>query len=61
MGPATTDVRALLGGAAFSFLTPALTLAVALCMRPEFEEKVKTVRLLAANFVLIECRYNDPR
>ena len=35
-------------------------LAVALCMRPEFEDKVKTDRLTAADFVMIECRYNDP-
>ena len=37
-----------------------LYLAVALCLRPEFEEKVKTGRLTAADFVMIECRYNDP-
>ena len=35
-------------------------LAVALCMREEFEHKVKTGRLTAADFVMIECRYNDP-
>ena len=35
-------------------------LAVALCLRPEFEEKVKTGRLTADDFVMIECRYNDP-
>ena len=35
-------------------------LAVALCMREEFEDKVKTGRLTAADFVMIECRYNDP-
>lgn len=37
-----------------------LYLAVALCMRDEFEEKVKRGRLTAADLVLIECRYNDP-
>ena len=35
-------------------------LAVALCLRPEFEEKVKTGRLSAADLVMIECCYNDP-
>ena len=35
-------------------------LAVARCLRPEFEDKVKTGRLTAADLVLIECRYNDP-
>ena len=35
-------------------------LAVALCMREEFEHKVKTGRLTAADLVMIECRYNDP-
>ena len=35
-------------------------LAVALCMRQEFEHKVKTGRLTAADLVMIECRYNDP-
>ena len=35
-------------------------LAVALCMREELEEKVRTGRLTAADFVMIECRYNDP-
>ena len=35
-------------------------LAVALCLRVEFEEKVKTGRLSVADLVLIECRYNDP-
>ena len=31
-------------------------LAVALCMCEEFEESVKTGRLTAADFVMIECR-----
>ena len=35
-------------------------LAVALCMREEFEDKVKTGCLTAADFGMIECRYNDP-
>ena len=35
-------------------------LAVALCMREEFNDKVATGRLTAADFVMIECRYNDP-
>ena len=35
-------------------------LAVALCMREEFEERVNSGRLSAADLVLIECRYNDP-
>ena len=35
-------------------------LAVARCLRAEFEEKVKTGRLSAADLVMIECRYNDP-
>ena len=35
-------------------------LAVALCLREEFEEKVKTGRLSAADLVLIECCFNDP-
>ena len=35
-------------------------LAVALCMREEFEDKVKTGRLTASDLVMIECRYNDP-
>ena len=43
-----------------------MCLAVALCLRPEFEEKVKTggltalTALTATDFVMIECRYNDP-
>ena len=35
-------------------------LAVALRLRAEFKEKVKTGRLSAADLVLIECRYNVP-
>ena len=35
-------------------------LAMALCLREEFEQKVKTGRLSAADLVMIECRYNDP-
>ena len=35
-------------------------LAVARCLRAEFEEKVKTGRLSAADLVMIECRHNDP-
>ena len=35
-------------------------LAMALRVRAEFEEKVKTGRLSAADLVLIECRYNVP-
>ena len=35
-------------------------LAVARCLRAEFEEKVKTGRLSASDLVMIECRYNDP-
>ena len=37
-----------------------LYLAVALCLRPEFEARFTTGRLTAADFVMIECRYNDP-
>ena len=37
-----------------------LYLAVALCLREEFEDKVKSGRLTAADLVMIECRYNDP-
>ena len=35
-------------------------LAVALCLRAEFEEKVRTGRLRTEDLVMIECRYNDP-
>ena len=35
-------------------------LPVALRMRDEFEDKVRTGRLTDAEFVMIECRYNDP-
>ena len=35
-------------------------LAVALCMREKIKQKVKTGRLTASDFVMIECRYNDP-
>ena len=40
--------------------TKPLYLAVALCMRREFEEKVRTGRLEARDLVLLRCRYNDP-
>ena len=35
-------------------------LVIALCMRDEFEEKVKTGRLSVNDLILLRCRYNDP-
>jgi hypothetical protein len=40
--------------------TKPMYLAVALCLREELEEKVRTGRLHAADLVLLRCRYNDP-
>ena len=34
--------------------------AVALCLRPEIEDKVEAGRLMAAGLVVIEYRYNNP-
>ena len=40
--------------------TKPMFLAVALCMRVEFEEKVRTGSLKPNDFVLLHCKYNDP-
>ena len=40
--------------------TSPMYLAIALCMRGDFEEKVKTGNLVPKDLVLLRCRYNDP-
>ena len=41
--------------------TKPMFLAVALCMREEFEEKVRSGCLKPEDLVLLRCRYNDPQ
>ena len=41
--------------------TKPMYLAVALCMREDFEEKVRTGSLHPEDLVLLRCRYNDPQ
>ena len=40
--------------------TKPMYLAVALSMREEFEEKVKTGTLTPEDLILLRCKYNDP-